>query len=154
MNFIKKKFARLTDPTRSYEERTFVMLSIIGVSAMMIALVFDIIGKESIQEIATIAASIVIIPLLVIFSIRFEKIQIGSLISVIMLEFIIIPVTFYFGGGTRGGGVYWIIFAYMFIGMSLTGRLRATLMFLLTCIGIFEFWSAYRHSEWIYAHNI
>ena len=53
-----------------------------------------------------------------------------------------------------GGGVYWIIFAYMFIGMSLTGRLRVTMMSILTCIGIIEFWSAYKHTEWIYPHTM
>ncbi|MBQ7588201.1 MAG: DegV family EDD domain-containing protein [Lachnospiraceae bacterium] len=154
MKLIKKLFARLTDFTRSYEERTFIMLSIIGVSAMVIALIFDIIGGESMQEIVTISASIIAIPVWVSLSIRFEKIQIGSLISVCVLIFIILPITFYYGGGIRGGGVYWIIFAYMFIGMSLTGRLRVTMMGILTFIGIFEFWSAYRHLEWIYPHSM
>ena len=41
MKFIKKIFERLTDFTRSYEERTFIMLSIIGVSAMVIALILS-----------------------------------------------------------------------------------------------------------------
>ena len=154
MKLIKKLFARLTDFTRSYEERTFIMLSIIGVSAMVIALIFDIIGGESMQEIVTISASIIAIPVLVSLSIRFEKIPIGSFISVCALIFIILPITFYYGGGTRGGGIYWIIFAYMFIGMSLTGRLRVTMMGILTFIGIFEFWSAYRHLEWIYPHSM
>lgn len=154
MKFIKKTLERLTDFTRSYEERTFIMLSIIGVSAMVIALIFDIIGGESIQEIVTIVCSIIAIPLLVSLSIRFGKVQTGSFISVSVLVFIIIPITFYFGGGTMGGGVYWIIFAYMFIGMSLTGRSRVTMMSILTCVGIIEFWSAYKHSEWIYPHTL
>ena len=38
----RKVIERLTDSSRSYEERTYIMLSIIGVTAMVIALVFDI----------------------------------------------------------------------------------------------------------------
>ena len=154
MKLIKKVFERLTDFTRSYEERTYLMLSIIGISAMVVALVFDIIGGESMVEIITLVSSIVALPVIVTLSIRFKKIQLGSFISVCTLVFIILPITFYFGGGIRGGGIYWIIFTYMFIGMSLTGRLRVTMMTVLTGIAALEYWSAYRHTEWIYPHSM
>ncbi|MCR5234212.1 MAG: response regulator, partial [Lachnospiraceae bacterium] len=154
MKLIKKVFERLTDFTRSYEERTYFMLSIIGISAMVVALVFDIIGGESMVEIITLVSSIVAMPVIVTLSIRFKKIQLGSFISVCTLVFIILPITFYFGGGIRGGGIYWIIFTYMFIGMSLTGRLRVTMMTVLTGIAALEYWSAYRHTEWIYPHSM
>ena len=148
MKLSKKILNRLTDFTRSYEERTFIMLSIIGVTAMIIAVIVDICIKESPVEIFTILAAIIAIPILVTASVRFKKPQVGSMISVCVLVFVIIPVTFFFGGGTRGGGVYWIIFAYMFIGMSLSGRLRNIMLIILTAIGVFEFWSYFRHPEW------
>ena len=137
MKLKKKVLGRLTDFTRSYEERTFIMLSLIGVSAMIIALVFDILGKESPVEIFTIVAAIIAIPFIVTLSVRFNKIRVGSMVSVCALVFGIIPVTFFFGGGTNGGGIFWIIFAYMFIGMSLSGRSRIVMMTILTGIGIF-----------------
>ncbi len=154
MKLIKKVLGRLTDFTRSYEERTFIMLSLIGVSAMIIALVFDILGKESPVEIFTIVAAIIAIPFIVTLSVRFNKIRVGSMVSVCALVFGIIPVTFFFGGGTNGGGIFWIIFAYMFIGMSLSGRSRIVMMTILTGIGIFEFWVEHNHSEWIHPHTI
>ena len=154
MKLIKRVFSRLNDYTRSYEERTFIMLSLIGVSAMIIALFFDILGKESTVEIITIIAGIIAIPFIVTLSVRFNKIRVGSMVSVCALVFGIIPVTFFFGGGTTGGGIFWIIFAYMFIGMSLSGQSRIVMMTILTAIGVFEFWAAHYRSEWIYPHTI
>lgn len=153
MNLYKRLTASLGDVTRSYEERTYIMLSVIGVSAMIIALIFDIIGGENIVEIITIIAAILFIPLTVAVTVRLQKVEIGSIVSVCTLVFIILPVIFFFGGGTNGGGVYWIIFSYMFIGMSLSGRLRVFMMSVLTALGIFEFWMAYKHYEFIYPHT-
>ena len=154
MKLLKSIIDRLSDPGRSYEERTFIMLSLIGVSAMMIALVFDIIGGENIVEIITIIGGIIAIPVIVGVSVHFQKVQVGSIISVCTLVFVILPVIFFFGGGMKGGGIYWIIFSYMFIGMSLSGRLRVFMMTIVTAIALFEFWAAYEHIEWIYPHTM
>ncbi|MCR4807122.1 MAG: DegV family EDD domain-containing protein [Lachnospiraceae bacterium] len=154
MRLYKRLIERLADFTRSYEERTYIMLSILGVSAMIIALIFDIIGGENIVENITIMGAIIFIPVVVFITVRIRKVEIGSVISVCALIFVILPVIFFFGGGTRGGGVYWIIFSYMFIGMSLSGRLRVVMMTILTCIAGFEFWAEYNHNEWIYPHTI
>ncbi len=154
MKLIKKVFERLTDFTRSYEERSYIMLSIIGVSSMLIALIFDIIGGESMVEIITLIVSAICIPVIVCLSVHFKRIFLGSLITVCALVFIILPITFYYGGGIRGGGIYWILFAYMFVGMSLTGKLRIAMMPILTGIAALEYWSAYRHTEWIYPHTM
>ena len=153
MTYIKKIIDRLTNPEHSYEERTFIMLSVIGELAMIIAVIFDILGGESIVEILTIIGAIVTIPLIVSLTVHFENVRLGSIMSVCVLVFIILPVTFFFGGGTKGGGIYWIIFSYMFIGMSLTGRLRIIMMTVVTVEALFEFWAAYRHIEWIYPHT-
>lgn len=154
MKLIKKISQRLTDSTHSYEERTYIMLSILGTVAMIIAVIFDIIGGESPQEIFTILAAIIFIPIIVTVTVHFQNVKIGSIISVCTLVFIILPITFFYGGGTMGGGIYWIIFSYMFIGMSLSGRLRIVMMTALTGIGIFEYWASYRHPEWIYPHSM
>ncbi|MCR5651233.1 MAG: DegV family EDD domain-containing protein [Lachnospiraceae bacterium] len=153
MKLIKKALGRLSDFTLSYEERTFIMLALTGVTAMIIALIFDILGGESMVENVTIIISIILVPVIVTISVRTKKIWLGSILCVSALVFGIIPVTFFFGGGMNGGGVYWIIFAYMFIGMSLTGKLRVTMMVILTGVGLFELWASFRHPEWIYRHT-
>ena len=154
MKLIKKLSKRLTDPAYSYEERTYIMLAIIGFSSMLIAVIYDIIGGEHPVEIITIIAGIICIPVIVSVTVYLNKVKTGSIILVCVLVFVILPVTFFYGGGTRGGGIFWIIFSYMFIGMSLSGRLRVAMMGVLTFISIFEYWASYRHSEWIYPHSI
>ena len=153
MKLIKRLTARLTDPGRSYEERNYIMLSIIGVGAMIVADIFNVIGGESMVEVIMIAAAIIGIPIIVTITVHFQKVKLGSVISVCTLVFIILPITFFFGGGTKGGGIFWIIFSYMFIGMSLSGKLRNIIMFLLTFISCFEFWVSFRHVELITPHT-
>ena len=154
MRLFKRIVGALADPSKSYEERTYVMLSILGVSSMFIALFFDMLGQENPVEVITIACAILFIPLVVALSVHFRRVQIGSFVNVCALVLIILPVTFFRGGGIKGGGVYWIIFSYMFIGMSLSGRLRVLMMTVLTSLAVFEFWSAFRHPEWIYQHTL
>ena len=114
MKLIKKLSKRLTDPAYSYEERTYIMLAIIGFSSMLIAVIYDIIGGEHPVEIITIIAGIICIPVIVSVTVYLNKVKTGSIILVCVLVFVILPVTFFCGGGTRGGGIFWIIFSYMF----------------------------------------
>ena len=72
MKLIKRLTARLTDPGRSYEERNYIMLSIIGVGAMIVADIFNVIGGESMVEVIMIAAAIIGIPIIVTITVHFQ----------------------------------------------------------------------------------
>ncbi|MBR5361639.1 MAG: hypothetical protein IK123_12190, partial [Lachnospiraceae bacterium] len=154
MKLYKKMISRLADPGRSYEERSYIMISILGVASLIISLIFDIIGKESRAEIITIIGAIIIIPIMTSLCVRYQKVQLGSTLSACGLVLIILPVTFFCGGGIKGGGVYWIIFSYMLIGMSLSGRIRVVMMTVLTSLAVFEYWTANKHPEWIFQHTV
>ena len=153
MNLYKKILSRLIDPGRSYEERTLIMLAILGDAAMVIALVFNIINGESIVELLAIAFMIIAVPIVTALSVHYKKILLGSILQVCTLIFILLPLLFFFGGGPRGGGVFWIVFSYMFVGMSLSGRLRVAMMFCLTAISVGEYVSWFLHPEWVYYHD-
>ena len=154
MRLYKKIINRLSDSDRSYEERTIIMLAILSVVALTIALIFDIIGRESIVENITLALIIVFVPVVVTLSVHFKKVRAGATLLVCVLVFVILPITFFYGGGMKGGGIYWIIFGYMYIGISLSGVMRIVMMSCLSAVGLLEFWAAYRHPEWVFAHTV
>lgn len=139
MNPGKKLIHRLKDPGISYEERTLIMLAILGDFAMILAAVFDLIGGENKVETLTLFVMILGVPIITGISVHFKKILLGSVIQVASLVFVVLPVIFFFGGGPQGGGVFWIVFSYMFIGMSLAGGLRAVMMVCLTMLTVAEY---------------
>ena len=154
MRRIRSVFNKLVDTETSYEERTLIMLAILGEMALLVALLFDIIGGENIVEIITLALMAVGVAVITGLSIRFNKVFAGSLIQIICLVFIVLPVIFFFGGGPKGGGVFWIVISYMFIGMSLTGGLRWFMMVCLTVIAVAEYLIWLYHPEYIYQHTV
>lgn len=130
---------KLNDPSISYEERTMVMLATLGDLAMIIAIVFDIIGGENIVEIIALATMIVIVPVVTGYSVYTGKLLQGTVSQAVILVFIILPVIFFFGGGPQGGGVFWVVFSYMFIGMSMSGGFRVAMMLSITVMTIVEY---------------
>ncbi len=153
MRIFKEISKKLNDPLISYEERTMIMLALLGETTAVVALLFDILCKEHIVEILVLALLCIGVPLLTTLSIKHGKIFIGSIIQVLVLVCVVLPVTFFFGGGPEGGGVFWVIFSYMFIGMSLPGALRVVMMVLLTAINIAEYVVWYIHPEYVKAHD-
>ena len=153
MSIFKKLSEKLNDPQISYEERTMVMLAILGEMTALIALFFDVIIKENIVEIIVLVGLCIGVPLVTSLCVKFKKILLGLIIQVAILVFVVLPVTFFFGGGPEGGGIFWVIFGYMFIGMSLAGKLRIVMMVILTLMNIAEYLVWYTHPELIQAHD-
>lgn len=144
---------KLNNPLISYEERTMVMLAILGDLAMVIALIVDILGGENIVEIITLIVMIVAVPVFTGYSVHTGRIFRGAVIQATGLVFIVLPVIFFFGGGPQGGGVFWVIFSYMFIGMSLAGPIRIILMICATGITIAEYALWFHYPNLVVPHN-
>ena len=153
MKLVKMISKKLNDPLTSYEERTMIMLAVLGEMTALVALFFDIVCRENIVEILALTALCASIPLVTTICVKFGKIFLGSLIQVIVLIFVILPITFFFGGGPQGGGVFWVVFSYMFIGMSLSGKIRVVMMVLLSLLNIAEYVIWYIHPELIKKHD-
>ena len=153
MNPGKKLIHRLKDPGISYEERTLTMLAILGEFAMVLAAVFDLIGGENKVETLTLFVMIIVVPVITGISVHFKKIFLGSVIQVVDLVFVVLPVIFFFGGGPQGGGVFWIVFSYMFIGMLLAGWLRMLMIVCLTMLTVAEYLIWLIHPELIWPHT-
>ena len=113
MGWMKSYAAAIRDPNRDFDERIYLILSIASEMTVFIALIGDIILKENPQEIFLIIGVLIFVPALAIICLRFNKLKLAIRITVLGLVFIIIPGLFFFGGGLKGGGVFWIIFAFM-----------------------------------------
>ncbi len=130
---------RLKDPSRSFKERVFIVLTLISDFVALFALIGDIMFGDNIVEIIALVFTIVFTLLSTFICVRKNKVVIAIRLIVLGIIFVLLPVLFYFGGGVEGGGVVWIIFAYLYTGLVLSGKWRPVLLSVITfeCIGFY-----------------
>ncbi len=132
LNLFEKMVARLRDSSRSFRERVFILLTLITDAVAIFALAADIIIGENIVEIISLVFTIIAVPVITIVSVRINRIYVAVRLIVIGVVFMLLPILFFFGGGIYGGGVVWIIFAYLYTGLVLTGKWKPIMLVVLT----------------------
>ncbi len=123
---------RLKDTSISFKERVFILLTLITDAVAILALIGDIVFGESLVEILALAFCIIAVPIVTIVSIKYNKVNLAMRFVVITVAFGLLPLLFFFGGGFKGGGVVWIVFAYLYSGLVLTGIWRPIMFGALT----------------------
>ncbi len=151
--FIKDIYDAVTDYNRELNERVFIIMTIVSVVAAVIALFFDIITNEDYREIIILIATVFVVPIMTFTCMYKNLIPLASKIIVLVLVFVILPSLFYFGGGVEGGGVYWIIFAYIYCGMVLTGLWRSVIIVCITLLTVAIYLFQYYYPERIIEHS-
>ncbi len=132
IKLFKRTVEMLKDPSRSFKERVFLLLTFVTVIVALLALVGDLLVKENPVESTVLAITAVLVPIGTIFAIRKNKVQAAVRFIIVGLVGFLLPLLFYFGGGLTGGGVLWIIFAYLYTGLVLSGLWKPFLLLILS----------------------
>ncbi len=151
--FLERMLDRIKDPTKEFKERVFIVLNFMVDVLVFAALIGDIIFKENIVEIVTLSIIVVMVPIISIISLRLNKVNFAIRFTVIILVFVILPIVFYFGGGLHGGGVLWIIFAYLYTGLVTSGKWKPILMVILSLEACGFYLDDYFKPERVYQHT-
>ena len=116
---IKKWFEIITDHRISLRERMFRIVT----GICMIALIFTLPMGRNILNIALLLASLAVMALIVKFSIRKKRIQLGaSAITSLLLA--LFPITFFSAGGFYSGVPEWFVLCFIYVCITLQGRRR------------------------------
>ena len=153
MKLIKDFMAAIKDSERDFSERIFLCLTLASEVTVLIAFIVDLLTKEGIVELIVLAATLVLVPLISLICLHKDKLKIAVRMIVVGLVFAIIPLLFFFGGGVEGGGVLWIIFAFMYAGLVVSGGLRMFAFVALTLITVFCYIVEYYHPELVVKHS-
>ena len=149
MNVFKRSKALLSDPLRSQNERVFVMLVLVALLLLFLGFLGDIFYSENVVEVAGILFVLLIVPMLTIFGLRKNKLIAITRIIVIVMTFGVIPISFFFGGGMEGGTVPWMIFAYVYIGLVLTGWWKPVMLVTFSMLIFVMYYIGYAFPELI-----
>ncbi|WP_049945743.1 DegV family protein [Butyrivibrio sp. LC3010] len=138
LHFLDKLINTVKDPGRSFRERVFVLLTIITEFFVLCGLAGDVAFSENPVETTMVAIVAIIIPLVTYVGVKTNKVKSAIRFIVIGIVLVFLPILFFFGGGIKGGGIHWIIFAYLYTGLVLSGRWRPLMLVVLTIeAGIF-----------------
>ena len=154
MRFIKWLRAEIDRDDLDFQEKKFLLLSFVADFFLLCVFLADIVLKENIVEIAALGVTVVVAPAISLTSIRWHRPELGAQIIGTGIVCILLPLAFFYGGGLHGGAVYWFAFAYLFIGLMITGVWRLILLVFLTLLTAFVFYAAWRFPELIHPHPV
>ena len=124
---VKKFLEIMRDDNRALQERSFILLSTIGLLAMLVMLVSGLIIGENITDLIVIGAGIGFFFVTVFAAVKYKKTKAVAVALGFIIVFVLIPMVFFTGGALKGGAPIWIVFCILFISMGVEGKARIIL---------------------------
>ena len=97
---IKRIVDVIKDYNRDFSERVFLIFTMITEIAVVIALIGDIYIGESMGEIITILATIILVPVFTVICLYRDRLKLAIKVIVIGLVFGIVPSLYFFGSSS------------------------------------------------------
>ncbi len=153
MKIIRSFIDKLLGSKMDFQDRMFMMLTWMIEIAVAIAFIADVILGENKVEVITLGINVIVAPVICFILIRANKMKLCRIIVALAAVFVVLPITFFFGGGIRGGAVIWFSITYFYIGMILSGKFRIVMLSILSALAIFEYYMSYYYPETIKPHS-
>lgn len=150
---IKKILGFIGDPSRNFKDRVFMVFTMVTDLVILLAAIGDIILGESIVEIVSLLLLVVITPIGTLISIKRDRVAIAVRIIVVLIVFVMLPIVFFFGGGIYGGGTLWIIFAFLYSGLVLSGYWKPIMLVVLTLETVILYGLGYYRPDLVTSHS-
>ena len=153
MKQLKNILEIIQNPENDFDERVFLLFTVITEIAVFIVFIGDIIVREHPAEILTLGLTLIIHPILVYISMIKHRIDLGSKASACIVVFEVMPIVFFFGGGPDGGAIIWFIYSTIYVGVLLKGRMRVIMLSILFLTAAVDYYIAWTFPELIYPHS-
>ena len=152
-NIVQKVKDLLKDPSRSFRERVFILLTLVTDLFIALALIGDIILGENIVEITALMIIVVLIPIVTILALKRNHVTIAVRLIVLGLVFVALPLVYFTGGGIYGGGILWMIFTFLYTGLVLSGFWKPLMLVVLTVESVILYTVGYFYPELVVEHT-
>ena len=149
----KKMTELLKDPSRSFRERVFILLTLVTDLFIVLALIGDILLGENIVEIIALVIIVLFIPVVTIVSVKRNHVTIAVRLIVLGLVFVALPLVYFSGGGIYGGGILWMIFTFLYTGLVLSGFWKPLMLVVLTLESVALYAIGYFYPDLIVEHT-
>ncbi len=152
---LKKMFQSLLgDYNYSLQERLFRLITIIGLVGLALGIAVGCCSGESLTNLTAMIVAFVLLGILVFFTIRTHKIQLGAIIVSAIALYIVLPFNFITAGGIYGGGPTWFILGFVLATIVVEGKARYILLAGGYIVFLVCYYVAYFYPELIVQHTL
>ncbi|MBO6215360.1 MAG: DegV family EDD domain-containing protein [Lachnospiraceae bacterium] len=142
-----------TDENRDVRDRLFYLFTMIALVALFAAFVMGLFLEESMEDVLILGQALVLFTVFFIVALVTDKTRLLSEISAFVITFIVMPVSFFTGGGVNSGAPLWFVFCVFYISLILRGRLRTFFYVSDMVVLIICYLTAYFRPELVVTHE-
>lgn len=143
----KKLNDYIYDDDRDIKDRLFVLSICTIIGVLLISTIAMFFTESNPAQFVTIIFMMLAIGAMGMIFVKTDKVNVGSIVISVILNFILFPATFIFGGALKGPGPAWFIFNIVFNYIVLTGKLRIIISVFEEIIGLVCYILAYTHPD-------
>lgn len=151
---MKKLISTIRDDRRSMHERVFILLGTLALTAMFVVFIVGLITDESNVDTLAIGSGFVVFLFLMLIGIRTKKFNLIAVIIAVLIIFLLLPMTFFAGGGIYGGSPLWFVFCTLFVSMIVDGKGKYILLVLNALVAGACYVIAYQFPSLITEHRL
>lgn len=142
---MKRIIHAIHDEKRLVHERLFILLATNALLAMIVVWIMVLITEANRMLLGIIGGGFVIFLALVLFGVRTHRVNLTAWIIALMLIFVMLPLTFFTGGGIYGGSPSWFVFCALFVSLIVYGNKKYILLVLEAIVAAVCYFLAYKY---------
>ena len=134
---------------RSLEERRFILAGWVTIVSIFAVLLSGITTNQGLLFCLGLGAAIVFMGLVMIFTLRTKRFMLGSSLIIIVANFLILPVGYFFGGGLHSGAPLWFVMGIVFVFVLFKGTLFYIYLIMSLVVFFLTYYLGEMHPEWV-----
>lgn len=132
---IKEWFCKMFGNEITLRERLFRIMLWMASVTMILAIISNIVLKESIYILITLLAGFLVLVISLWICYRFKRMNLSATILAIAIDWIMFPIIFFASGGIESGATVWFVLGIIFVFLLFDGK---KMVFILTVtLGVF-----------------
>ena len=144
---IRKWLSKIPNPETDVSEKIFRLNTTFGITAIVVMIVFGLLIGESIRSLMMLAVALLLLGTVSYLALKFNRLNMGSVIISFFILLVVLPVTFFSSGGMYGGTPVWFVFCAVYVCMSVRGKLMAVFLVMETTVAFICYYIAYKRPE-------
>ena len=145
---------RFNSPSLPLQERLFRMIMAAGLVGLMIGIISGIFSGEDIANTLTLCGAFLFLGIITFVSIRYHKIQMGAVITGVLILFVVMPFNFFTTGGIYGGASLWFLLGIVYVCFLIEKRIKIVLILCGFAVDAACYYIAFYHSEYVVPHTM
>ena len=151
---LKQLINHLNPSSLPLQERLFRMIMTVGLIGLAIGILNGVFSGEDILNTLTLCVAFVLLGGITYGSIRFHKIQLGAIITGVILLFIVMPFNFFTTGGIYGGAPMWFLLGIVYVCFLIEKKIKIVLILCGVVVDAGCYYIAFYHPEYVIPHTM